>query len=141
MTRAWTWSIVVLLLISSRAALADDPPAEARDEQTAIRKGLAYVETKSLTWLHERNCASCHHVPMMVWAQREARERGFPIDEAGLQEATDFMLAADNRANVVPNPGDADRPGNPYSLLAVLTTLAFRESGGAPTAAAQEILA
>src|SRR5262245_2584121 len=85
--------------------------AKQPDEQEAIRRGLAYVEGKSLSWLRERKCASCHHVPMMVWAQRDARQRGLKIDEKGLREATDFLLAADNRAAVVPNPGEEDRPG------------------------------
>lgn len=129
--------LVLIWLAGARAALPADTSSDVHE---AARKGLAFVETKSLAWLRERKCASCHHVPFMVWAQREARERGFAIDEAGLQEATDFLLAADNRAGIVPNPGEGDRPGNPYSLVAVFTTLAFREAG-TPPPAAPEIMA
>jgi hypothetical protein len=100
-----------------QTAIAGEPPAQAPDEKEAIRKGLSYVEQKSLSWLHERKCASCHHLPMMVWAQRDARLRGFTIDEKGLEEATEFLLAADNRAGVVPKPDEQERPGNPYSLV------------------------
>jgi hypothetical protein len=99
------------------------------EENEALRKGLAFVETKGLAWLRERKCASCHHVAQMVWAQRDARARGLAIDEKGLAEATEFLLAADNRARIVPNPDDPPRAGNPYSLLAAYTVLAFREGG------------
>jgi squalene-hopene/tetraprenyl-beta-curcumene cyclase len=78
---------------------------------------------------------------MMVWAQGDAAKRGFAVDEAGLQEATDFLLADDNRAGIVPNPGEPEREGNPYALLAVYTTLAFREGGAEPSSAAQTVIA
>src|SRR5262245_10919168 len=130
------WIAIILCVVLSRTSARAEPPAREPDEQEAIRKGLAYAESKSLNWLHQRKCASCHHVPMMVWAQRDARLRGFKIDEKGLQEATDFLLAADNRAGLVPNPGEQERPGNPFALLGAFTTLAFREGGQGTEAAA-----
>lgn len=130
-------TLCVLALPPARAA---DTAVPARDDKEAIRKGLAYVEGKSLSWLRQKKCASCHHVPMMVWVQRDARQRGFAIDEKGLEEATNFLLAADNRAGIVPNPGEPERGGNPFSLLAALTTLAFHDSGKVPEAASQQTL-
>ncbi len=105
-------SIVTIpcVLMSLSSAAAREPASKPPDDKEAIRKGLAYVETKSLTWLRQRKCASCHHVPFMVWAQREARQRGFKIDDKALQEATAFLLAADNRANIIPNPGWSRSP-------------------------------
>src|SRR5262245_49434312 len=132
-------AIMIGVLIASQTARAQVPAGRPEDKE-AIRKGLAFVEEKSLAWLRERKCASCHHVPMMVWAQRDARRRGFKIDEQGLKEATDFMLATDNRANIVPNPGDPKREGNSFSLVAAYTILAFRDGGKEPEAAAREIM-
>lgn len=123
-------------MLSLSVQAQDAPP----DEKEVVSKGLSYVEQKSLAWLRERKCASCHHVPMMVWVQRDAQQRGLKIDDKGYQEATDFLLAADNRANTVPKPDDADRPGNPYALVAVFTTLAYREGGKEPESAAQEVI-
>lgn len=57
-----------------------------------------------------------------MWAQRDARLRGFAIDEKGLQEATDFLLAPDNRARILPVAEEPEPPGSPYSLIAVFTT-------------------
>src|SRR5262249_48891413 len=60
-------TMILCVLIALPATRAAEPPARPRDEREAIRTGLAYVEGKSLNWLRERKCASCHHVPMMVW--------------------------------------------------------------------------
>jgi hypothetical protein len=73
-------SMILCVLISLPSARAAEPPVKPRNEKGAIRKGLAYVEGKSLAWLRQKKCASCHHVPMMVWVQRDARQRGFAID-------------------------------------------------------------
>lgn len=133
-------TVILCVPISLPTARAAEMPGTPCDENEAIRKGLAYVEGKSLNWLRERKCASCHHVPMMVWAQRDARVRGFTIDEKGLREATDFLLAPDDRARILPVAGEPEPPGSPYSLMAVFTTLAFRDGGRAPESAAEELL-
>src|SRR6185436_5336939 len=113
------------LLLASSLASAGEPGQKEPAEKEAIRKGLAFVQTKGLDWLHVRKCASCHHVAQMVWVQRDAQARGFAIDEKGLAEATEFLLAADNRAGIVPKAGEKEREGNPYSLLAAYTIVAF----------------
>src|SRR5262245_289986 len=110
--------VLCVLTAAASSASAADVPAKQPDEPAAIRKGLAYVESKSLAWLRQRKCASCHHVPLMVWAQRDARQRGFKIDDKGLKEASDFLLAEDNRAGIVPNPKEKEREGNGFSLMA-----------------------
>src|SRR5262249_26061826 len=134
------WIAAVLPLLVALSAAVADEAVDPQDTKEAVRRGLAFVESKSLTWLHDRKCASCHHLPFMVWAQRDARARGFAIDEKGYQEAVDHLLAADNRAGIVPKPEEGDRPGNPYSLIAVFTTFAFREGGREPDPASKEIL-
>src|SRR5262249_16131580 len=121
-----------------RATMAADGPLDLHE---VVRKGLAYVEAKSMTWLREKKCASCHHVPMMVWVQRDAQRHGFAIDETALKQASDFLLGPENHASIGPDPGAVARPGTPYSLMAVYTTLALREGGNEPLPAAQEAAA
>jgi squalene-hopene/tetraprenyl-beta-curcumene cyclase len=89
---------------------------------------MSYLEVKGLAWRREQKCSSCHHVPMMIWTQKEARRRGLQVNEAALQEATAFMLAGDNRANILSNP-DVPLPNNEnYAKLGPLyALLAFRE--------------
>ncbi len=112
------------------------PPAEPqRDVQAGVLSGMSYLELKGLDWRRERKCSSCHHVPMMIWTQQEARRRGVKVNEAALQEATDFLLAGDNRANILSNP-DVPLPGNEnYAKLGPLyTMMAFREYPVPPAA-------
>ena len=116
--RSRSFLAVLVLLISVSAARADEPAGQPVTHDEAIRRGLGFVETKSMAWLRGRKCASCHHVPLMIWAQREARPRGFKIDDAALKEATDFMLAKENIGAIVPQPGDPERAGNGFSLMA-----------------------
>jgi len=65
---------------------------------------------------------------MMIWTQKEARRRGLNVNEAALQEATVFMLAGDDRANILSNP---DVPllnnENPAMLGPLYAMMAFRE--------------
>src|SRR5690349_18663818 len=79
--------------------LASPPTESPRELQAGIVQGMSYLELKGLAWMREKKCASCHHVNMLVWAQKEARRRGLKVDEAGLKEGTEFLLAGDNRAN------------------------------------------
>ena len=50
MLRRFALLCLPMLISAGGAARADDPPSHA---QEAVRRGLAYVETKSMAWLHE----------------------------------------------------------------------------------------
>src|SRR6185295_9836198 len=116
----------------SANAWAAEPTEPQRDARAGVLEGMTYLETKGIAWMRERKCASCHHVGMMVWVQKEARGRGVKIDEAGLKEATEFLLAGDNRANILANP---DKPvageENSAKMGPLYSLLAFRESPAA----------
>jgi|SRR5579862_899557 len=81
-----------------------DPKVELRAESTpqdsedrALRtaaRGLAYLEKEGVAWTKKNNCSSCHHVPMMLWAQREGRQRGLTIHEEARESAVAFALKA-----------------------------------------------
>lgn len=107
------WFIVVCISVAFASTLPAAEPAPKGDaRQEAIRKGLAYLEEHGAGWQTSRKCAACHHVTHMVRVQMEARARGFKINETAHQEALAFLLAADNRAKILPNPGDK-KPDNP----------------------------
>ncbi|WP_395743150.1 hypothetical protein [Prosthecobacter sp.] len=66
---------------------ADDvtPPTEP-ELRAVITKGLGYLAKGSDEWMAEKNCNSCHHLPQVLWNHREARMRGFTIDEKKFDE-------------------------------------------------------
>lgn len=125
----------IVALMPFAEALAT-PPAEAPpDLQAGILKGMSYLELEGLAWRREQKCSSCHHVPMMSWTQQEARRRGLKVNEAALQEATAFMLAGDDRANILSNPA-VPMPNNesPAMLGPLYAMMAFREHPAPPAA-------
>jgi hypothetical protein len=78
-------SIILLALLSAQETAAD--PA-----RKAVERALPYLEAKGLDWIKERKCASCHHVTFMVWAHREALDRGFAVDPKKLEEWTRWQV-------------------------------------------------
>lgn len=68
--------------------------SSARKADEAAGKGLAFLEKEGVAWTRKNKCSSCHHVPMMLWAQEEAREHGFGINEEGRSIAVAFALKA-----------------------------------------------
>lgn len=77
----------VLLLAACTLCSADDakPPTEA-ELRAVITKSLGYLVKGNDEWMAEKNCNGCHHLPQVLWNHREARMRGFAIDEKKFDE-------------------------------------------------------
>src|SRR5262245_19417326 len=76
---------------------------DAKAVRASIHNGLQYLEGEGQAWIKGRKCASCHHVPMMIWAMNEASARGLPVNNKVLDEAVAWSLAADNRSKILPD--------------------------------------
>lgn len=70
---------------------ADDPRPDAR---AAVRRSLPVFEAGGMAWMQQRGCASCHHVPFLLWTRNEARRRGLPVDADKLAAWTDWTLVS-----------------------------------------------
>src|SRR5262245_9728931 len=57
------------------------PEAVATPQQArqTVERGLAFLEKDAAKWRKDRQCASCHHGTMTVWALGEARSQGWPV--------------------------------------------------------------
>src|SRR5580698_4190752 len=66
--------------IASASADEAPPPDEARLRAT-ISKSLGFLATEGDRWMASKDCNACHHMPGLLWSYREARQRGFPVDE------------------------------------------------------------
>lgn len=68
---------------STRADEAKKPtaPANVTNEQTrrVIARGLDFLIKDVAAWRKEKNCATCHHGTMTVWALAEAKSRGHAV--------------------------------------------------------------
>jgi Squalene-hopene cyclase N-terminal domain len=80
--------------------------ATAKQGRAAIERGLSFLQADAIKWRKERECATCHHGTMTVWALSEAKSQGFPVDAA----PTDFTKWTKERLKDIDKPRDT-RPG------------------------------
>jgi Squalene-hopene cyclase C-terminal domain/Prenyltransferase and squalene oxidase repeat len=85
------FTLAVLVLNPDAAPATQVAPEKVRE---SVEKGVAFLEKDGVAWTEKKKCASCHHIPMMIWSQQEARRRGIKINENALEKATNFALQA-----------------------------------------------
>ena len=104
----------VFLLAISSAAASERPtnePSEDSQIRHAVQRSTKYLEKEGAAWMKQQRCASCHHIPAMVWALNEARNHGYPVNEKLLGDVTSWALAAENHDQVFPDlPLDSALP-------------------------------
>ncbi|MBY0524024.1 MAG: terpene cyclase/mutase family protein [Gemmataceae bacterium] len=73
----------VALGILAQPADAPPTPEQVRD---AVKRSLVHMEKEGVAWMKNTNrqCSSCHQVPMLVWTHNAARKSGFAVDSAKL---------------------------------------------------------
>jgi hypothetical protein len=122
---------------------SEDKPPE-RQAYQAVERGIGFLEKEGLAWMKKQQCASCHHIPLMVWALNEARGRGFKVDEKALGEATSWALAEGNQDELLPDlPLDKKRTETDYlgPLFMALGIGADKDRGPAVEGARRRLLA
>jgi hypothetical protein len=96
------------------------PPA--KDATMAIERGLRFLKEDAVKWRKERQCATCHHGTMTVWALNEAKAQGYTVAAADLADMTKWTK---ERLKDIDKPRDT-RPG--WSMLnspaVILATMA-----------------
>jgi hypothetical protein len=91
--------------------LPGPPPPErpAKEEATGpqlrqiVRRSIEFLEKEGAAWMKKQQCASCHHIPVMVWALSDASHRGYRVNEKLLGEVAAWALAAANHAQIFPD--------------------------------------
>jgi hypothetical protein len=140
-------SLPFLLMTLALAAAAERPfedgPAKRRIQQ-AVGASIGFLEKEGVAWMKKQECASCHHIPVMVWALNEARNRGYRINEKALFEVTSWALAEESQAQVFPDlPLDKKRSETDYlgPLLLALGVGASNQRDSAVETARRRLLA
>jgi squalene-hopene/tetraprenyl-beta-curcumene cyclase len=88
-------NVVALVLLLAPAADAAGEQVSAERLREAVQRSVPFLEAKGQEWIEERNCVSCHQVPLMLWSLRAALEHGIAVDEAKLRDT--FAWAGDAR--------------------------------------------
>ncbi|GMW03340.1 MAG: hypothetical protein AMXMBFR84_44740 [Candidatus Hydrogenedentota bacterium] len=110
-------------LLSTLVGLSANAQAAVDISQT-IPKGLRFMEEKSLAWKEKMGCASCHHVPMMLWSAYEAKKHGYEVKESVVESMRAWVLQDDNASGVFPpKESPPDRDGTQIASIYVLHAL------------------
>ena len=93
---------VLLLAIGTMSVRAEEkpkPPATKPPTETELRavitKGLGFLAKDGEAWMKSKDCNGCHHMPEMLWSHREAKLRGFEVDQEKFDE---WLMWADEHA-------------------------------------------
>ena len=83
--------LIGLLSLCTLAARGDEA---TKPDETQLRdatvKSLAFLDREADTWMNEKTCNGCHHMPALLWSHREAKRRGFVIDQKMFDEFVDW---------------------------------------------------
>lgn len=83
----------LLVLWVGVAGVAAGAETSVPDEATlrgAVTKSLGFLTREGDTWMNDKTCNACHHMPLLLWSQRQARERGFAVDDKTFEELVEW---------------------------------------------------
>ena len=92
-------ALCVLVVAGSTRA---DPPKDATPQQgrKAVERGLDFLQKDAARWRKDRECSTCHHGTMTVWALAEAKSRGYDIAPETLVISEEFGEWEDSRRRI-----------------------------------------
>ncbi|SIO33550.1 Squalene-hopene cyclase C-terminal domain-containing protein [Singulisphaera sp. GP187] len=117
MARPLRISAFFLTLCLAPLALAGEPAsvpsATPRQVQQSVERAIGFMQTESTAWLKSRNCFTCHHLAMPLWAISEAERQGYTIDKAFVAETTEAMIGGPDKlmtSKLFNDPADPPDP-------------------------------
>jgi len=96
LTLAMAWLIVANGLVPAFAQTTQtsagpkDDRASPAEVRKAVERSLPFLEKEGVAWMTSKGCASCHHVPFLLWSHAEARAGGIEVDDRKLANWTDW---------------------------------------------------
>src|SRR4051794_31809931 len=109
-------SAITVAILLSGAASAQELRTRRTDPGAAIQRGLAFLANDAKAWKAEHNCVSCHHAALVVWSMREAKLRGFAVDEPVLAEMTKWVAESGDGKFSMARPASAPKAFNPKAV-------------------------
>jgi len=86
-----TLCTLVVGVLPARCGDAENkPPPEAdpapQRVRKAIERSLVFLEKDAAKWRKERECSTCHHGTITVWALSEAKSQGYAVSAETLAD-------------------------------------------------------
>jgi len=101
----------------SHLVVAEEPvsvPSATRQQvEQSVERATGYIQAECDAWLKTRQCAACHHVPMVLWALSEAERQGYATDKKFVTDTTEALLGSKDKllaSKIFPNPADPPDP-------------------------------
>lgn len=79
-------SLMTFAALSLCRAEQQPKPSAISELRGAIGKGLDFLAKDGEEWMAKKDCNGCHHMPEMLWSHREAKLRGFAVDQKKFDE-------------------------------------------------------
>lgn len=109
----------ISLILVTATTMAEEAP-QPSDTTAAIDRGLAFLAKDALAWKAAHNCVSCHHGSLVAWALQEAKVRGHAVDEAVMNEMTQWVAGSGNGKTGVPRPVGIPKALNAKAIYFIL---------------------
>ncbi len=131
---------VIIMVVISGAASAQEVGDKTSGIGAAIDHGLAFLAKDALAWKKEHNCVSCHHAGLVVWSMREAKQRGHTVDEPVLAEMTKWVAESGDGRTGVPRPAGIPKALNAKAVWFALALGADAEPDAVSQAGLKRLL-
>jgi len=101
---------------------ANTPPPDAAPDELALEMwsvtaaSLPFLAHGAADWIETQACTSCHAVPVAVWSQATARDRGLAIDDGALASTTTWAIDNTLADKIVMTGAEANLDGA-YQLI------------------------
>src|SRR5205823_6089426 len=79
-------------------------------------RGLGFLTKDALAWKNAHHCVSCHHAALVVWALREAKQRGHAVDGPVLAELTKWVAESGDGKFGLARPAAAPKAASPKAV-------------------------
>ena len=138
------WSLTLCFLAAGAGVVRADPPAAETIEQAhkAAERGLDFLQKDAVKWREGRQCSTCHHGTMTVWALSQAKSQGYAV--AADTFADTLKWTKDRLLERIDLPRD-ERPGwsmvNTPALYLSLMTLTVPQQDAVSAAELKRIAA
>src|SRR6516162_5775920 len=83
--------VAIVAVVLPGAVSAQDLRQKPSIVGATIDRGLGFLTKDALAWKNKHHCASCHHAALVIWAMREAKQRGHAVDGPILTELTKWV--------------------------------------------------
>jgi Squalene-hopene cyclase N-terminal domain len=110
----------IVVVVLPGAVSAQELRQEPSRVAATIDRGLGFLTKDALAWKNKHTCASCHHAALVIWAMREAKQRGHAVEGPVLNELTKWVAESGDGKFTLKRPASAPQAASPKAIYFAL---------------------